>query len=167
MYCCDRAGRWRGPDPAHDRDPHVLAQFESHLVYLTMRGVAVANGQNFFGELPFGYGLLMPSVMSVLESKGDGLSIADQLRFVQACQSLFCAAAVAAYLAYRRRNRIGVLASLLLAGPFGPPPPRIWHPNQTDSARSGGTGMLALVLAARLQPRAPRGGWAPSPARRC
>jgi hypothetical protein len=109
--------------------------------------------------VPLGYGLLMPSVMSVLESKGGGLSIADQLRFVQACQVLFCAAAVAAYVAYRPRNRVGVLAALLLAGPFWATASLgIWHPNQTGFRSLGlAVGMLALVLAARLPPA--RAAW--------
>jgi len=147
------------PIPLMYTDPNILAQFESHLVYLTMRGAAVAAGQNFFGDLPLGYGLLMPSVMSLLESKGDGLSIADQLRFVQACQILFCAAAVAAYIAYRPRNRVGVLAALLLAGPYWATASLgIWHPNQTGFRSLGlAAGMLALVLAARLPPA--RAAW--------
>jgi len=152
-------GMFVNPIPLMEFDAVSLAQFEVHLLHLTMRGSAVAAGQKFFDELPLGYGLLMPSIMSVVDSKRHGLSIAGQLRFVQACQVLFCLAAAAAYLAYRPRNYLGVLAALLLAGPYWAAAGLgIWHPNQTGFRSLGlPVGMLALLLAGRLPPE--RAAW--------
>jgi hypothetical protein len=140
------------PIPFMFNDPVLLVQIETHMLSLSMRGAAVAAGQNFFDELQLNYGLLMPSIMSVLEMKRQGLSLAGQLRFVQLCQALFCLAAVCAYFAYRPRNHFGILAALLLAGPFWATAGLgIWHPNQTGFRSLGlPVGMLALVLAGRL-----------------
>lgn len=147
------------PIPLMAADPVSLAQFETHLLILPMRGAAVAAGQNFFNELSIDYGLLMPSIMSVFELKRHGLSIASQLRFVQVSQVLFCLAAVSAYMAYRPRNYVGILAALLLAGPYWAAAGLgIWHPNQTGFRSLGlPVGMLTLVLAARLPPA--RAAW--------
>ena len=136
-----------------------LAQFENHLHSLLWRGAAIAAGQDFFRELPLHYGVLMPSIMSVAEARGQGLSIAEQLRFVQAGQVLFSLAAVCAYLAYRPRNYVGVLAALLLAGPYWAAAGLgIWHPNQTGFRSLGlPLGMLGLMLAGRLPPK--RAAW--------
>jgi hypothetical protein len=135
-------------------DADSLSQVETHLQWLPLRGSAIAAGQKFFREVPIGYGLLMPSVMSVADLRSGGLSLASLLRFVQGCQILFCVAAVAAYLAYRPRNYLGVLAALLLAGPYWASAGLgIWHPNQTGFRSLGlPVGMLALMLAGRLAP---------------
>ena len=140
------------PIPFMFNDAVLLVQVETHMLSLSMRGAAVAAGQNFFDELQLTYGLLMPSIMSVLELNRQGLSLAGQLRVVQLCQALFCLAAVCAYLAYRPRNHLGVLAALLLAGPFWATAGLgIWHPNQTGFRSLGlPAGMLALILAGRL-----------------
>ena len=140
------------PIPLMEIPPDALAQFETHLLWLPMRGSAVAAGQQFFREVALGYGLLMPSIMSVVDVKQQGLSIGAQLRFVQACQVLFCLFAVCAYLAYRPRNYLGVLVALLLAGPYWASAGLgIWHPNQTGFRSLGlPAGVLALALTSRL-----------------
>lgn len=142
--------------PIMEVDPVAFVQFEAHLLWMLLRGSALAAGHNFFGELPMGYGLLMPSIMSVADLRSGGLSIATQLRIVQACQALFVVTAVAAYMAYRRRNYLGVLVALLLAGPYWATAGLgIWHPNQTGFRSLGfPAGMLVLMLAARLRPQA-------------
>lgn len=148
------------PIPFMFDDPVLLAQIETHLLSLSMRGAALAAGQNFFNELRLDYGLLMPSIMSLLEVKRQGLSVAQQLRFVQLCQVLFCLTAAFAYLLYRRRNYIGVLAALLLAAPFWSTAGLgIWHPNQTGFRSLGlALGMLTLV-AVRREPVARAAWW--------
>jgi hypothetical protein len=147
------------PIPLMEIDPTALVQFEAHLLYLPMRGAMVAAGQNFLDELPIGYGVLMPSIMSVIELKRHGLSIAEQLRFVQVCQLLFCIAAVCAYMAYKPRQYLGVLVALLLAGPYWVTAGLgIWHPNQTGFRSLGlPAGMLALMIVGRLPPS--RAAW--------
>jgi len=140
------------PIPILFGDPSLLVQLETHLLPLSMRGSAIAAGQNFFGNLQLDYGLLMPSIMSVIEVRFEGLSLAAQLRFVQACQILFCIAAVLAYFSYRPRNSLGILVALLLAGPFWATAGLgTWFPNQTGYRSVGlPLGMLALAVAGRF-----------------
>ncbi len=140
--------------------PDALAQLEAHLAWLPMRGSAIAAGQQFFREVSLGYGLLMPSIMSVVDAKLHGLSIGTELRFVQGCQVLFCVLGAWAYLAYRPRNYLGILAALLLAGPYWASGGLgIWHPNQTGFRSLGlPAGLLALAIAGRLPP-AKAAGW--------
>jgi len=147
------------PIPLLEIDPNALVQFETHLLHLPLRGAAVAAGQKFFGELPLSYGLLMPSIMSVMEVKSHGLTIGGELRYVQACQALFCLAAVVAYFAYHPRNPLGVLVACLVAGAYWTTAGMgIWHPNQTGFRSLGlPLGMLALVIAGCLLPR--RAAW--------
>lgn len=147
-------GLFVSPIPFLATDADSLVQLEAHLHWLPARGSAVAAGLKFFRDLPLGYGVLMPSIMSVVDLQSGGLSVAALLQFVQACQILFCLAAVAAYLAYRPRNYLGVLAALLLAGPYWASAGLgIWHPNQTGFRSLGlAVGMLALMLAGRLPP---------------
>lgn len=147
-------GLLASPITLMESDPVALVQFENHLLHLPSRGGAVAAGQNFFAELPMGYGLLMPSIMSVAEVWGHGKSLASQLRFVQICQVLFCLAAAGAYLLYRPRHYVGVLAALLIAGPYWTSAGLgIWHANQTGFRALGlPIGVLGLLLAGRLAP---------------
>jgi hypothetical protein len=135
-------------------DADSISQLETHLQWLPLRGSAIAAGQKFFQEIPIGYGLLMPSIMSIADLRTGGLSAEGLLRFVQASQVLFCGAAVAAYVAYRPRNYLGVLTALLLAGPYWASAGLgIWHANQTGFRSLGlPVGMLAMVLASRLAP---------------
>ena len=122
---------------------------------MTMPGSEIASGQNIFGEITYVYGVLWPSVMSVIDQSISQLSIGDQLRFVQVGQLLFCLLAVAAYFTYRPRAVAAVLAVVLLAGPFWPTAGLgIWHPNQTGY-RSLGLPLEFLILAlmGRHEPR--------------
>jgi len=146
------------PIPLMVDDPVGLAQFEMHLDSLTMSSRAIAAGYGF-DFLPYGYGLLMPSVMSVIDHLTHNLTIGHQLQFVQFCQLLFCIAAIAAYWCYRPRAYLGILAAMLLAGPYwitgglG-----IWHQNQTGFRSLGlPLGMLAMALAGRMA--LPRAAW--------
>jgi len=140
------------PIPLMQMDPVSLAQFETHLLHLPMRGAAIAAGQNFFAEQPPSYGLLMPSIMSVFETRWHEQSIASQLRFVQVCQVIFCLIGASAYLTYRPRHDVAVLIALLVAAPYWATAGLgIWHPNQTGFRSLGlPIGMLALILSARL-----------------
>ena len=152
-------GLFVSPIPIMEIDPNALAQFETHLFHVPMRGSAIAAGQKFFSEISLTYGLLMPSIMSV-EAKRYGLSIADQLRYVQACQVLFCISAALAYLAYSRRSGyVGVLAVLCMAGPYWSSAGLgIWHQNQTGfRSLFLPLGLLALMLTGRLSPA--RAAW--------
>jgi hypothetical protein len=139
------------PLPLMAADPVSLAQFENHILYLTMTGSAIAAGQDFFDQLPFSYGLLMPSIMSVFERRFHALAIGDQLRVVEVTQVLFALSAVAAYVSYRPRAVIGILVAVLVAGPYWASAGLgIWHPNQTGFRSLGlAVGMLALMLSAR------------------
>jgi hypothetical protein len=146
------------PIPLMVDDPVALAQFEMHLDGTAMSSRAIAAGYGF-NFLPYGYGLLMPSVMSVIDHVTHDFTIGHQLRFVQFCQLLFCFAAVAAYWCYRPRAYLGILAAMLLAGPYwitgglG-----IWHQNQTGFRSLGlPLGMLAMALAGRMS--LPRAAW--------
>lgn len=147
------------PIPLMAADPTSLVQFENHLLYLTLPGSALAARQNFFGELPFTYGMLMPSLMSVFEHRIHALSIGDQLRTVQAAQVLFALSAAAAYFAYKSRALLGILVALLIAAPYWSSAGLgIWHANQTGFRSLGlAIGMLSLMLAGRLEPN--RAAW--------
>jgi len=140
-------------------DPISLVQFENHLLYLTLPGSALAAGQSFFDQLPFTYGLLMPSLMSVFEHRIHALSIGDQLRIVQVAQVLFSLTAAAAYFAYRPRATTGILVALLIAAPYWASAGLgIWHANQTGYRSIGlAIGMLGLMSAGRLEPQ--RAAW--------
>jgi len=139
------------PIPLMVDDPVALVQFEMHLDGTTMASRAIAAG---FGldQLPSGYGFLMPSVMAVIDHVTHNFTIGHQLRFVQFCQLAFCFAAAAAYWCYRPRAYLGILAAMLLAGPYwitgglG-----IWHQNQTGlRSLTLPLGMLAMALAGRM-----------------
>jgi hypothetical protein len=147
------------PIPLMAADPTSLVQFENHLLYLTLPGVAIAAGQNFFDQLPLTYGLLMPSLMSVFEHRIHALSIGDQLRIVQITQVLFALTATAAYFAYKPRATAGILAALLIAAPYWVSAGLgIWHANQTGYRSLGlSIGMLSLMLAGNLHPN--RAAW--------
>jgi hypothetical protein len=67
-------------------DANSIAQHELHLLALVQPGSAIAAGQNFFKELPFNYGLLMPAIISVMDLRAGPLTVVDQVRFVQICQ---------------------------------------------------------------------------------
>jgi hypothetical protein len=135
-------------------DSNSIAQHEIHLLALVQPGSAIAAGQNFFGELPFNYGLLMPALISVIDHRLGPLTVGDQIRFVQICQVLFAITATAAYLGYRRRSYLGVFAALLLAAPYwSSAGPGIWHPNQTGMrSLTLPLGVLAMILGGRLRP---------------
>ena len=142
------------PVPMQVSDPVSLAQLELHLNSLMQPGSAIAAGQSFFVELPFNYGLFMPSIMSVMDLRFGRLNVGDQVRFVQLCQVAFTIAAVAAYLCYRRRSYLGVLVALLLAAPYWASAGiGIWHPNQTGfRSLTLPLGVLAMTLAGRFHP---------------
>jgi hypothetical protein len=137
--------------PVSDSDS--IAQLELHLLALLQPGSAIAAGQSFFRELPFNYGLLMPSLISIMDVWSGPLTVGDQVRFVQVCQLLFAIAAAAAYLFYRPRSYLGVLAALLLAAPYwSSAGPGIWHPNQTGMrSLTLPLGVLAMILAGRFR----------------
>jgi hypothetical protein len=147
------------PFPLAAADPDSLAQHELHLAVLTQPGSNIAGGQNLFKEIPFNYGLLMPSIMSVIDLRLGHLSVGDQVRFVQWCQALFALAAAAAYLCYRPRSYLGVLVALLLAAPYWSSSGLgIWHPNQTGfRSLTLPLGVLAMTLAGR--PRVEVAAW--------
>jgi hypothetical protein len=139
------------PIPLLQGDPNSLAQVELHLNTLTQPGVNIAAGQNFFEQIPFTYGVLMPSIMSIIDRRFGPLDIGDQIRFVQVCQVLFIMLAVTSYLCCRPRAYLGALAALLLAGPYWATAGLgEWHPNQTGfRALTLPIAMLALALAGR------------------
>jgi len=141
------------PLPIAATDPDSLAQHELHLTVLTQPGSNIAAGQDLFKEIPFNYGLLMPSIMSVLDLHLGRLSVGDQVRFVQWCQALFAIAAAAAYLWYRPRSYLGVLVALLLAAPYWSSAGLgLWHPNQTGfRSLTLPLGVLAMTLAGRFR----------------
>ena len=141
------------PFPIPGSDPSSLAQLEVHLTALTQPGTGIAAGQRFFIELPYNYGLLMPSIMSVIDLRLGRLSVGDEARFVQYCQALFAIMAAMAYLLYRPRNYLGVLIALLLAAPYWSTAGiGIWHPNQTGfRSLTLPLGVLALTLAGRVR----------------
>ena len=132
----------------------VLAQLELHSSAMTMPGVGISAGQNFFSGVPYNYGLLMQSLISIIDLKYGAMSIGDQLHFVQACQILFALLAVASYLYYRPHHYLGALVALLLAGPYWSSVGLgIWHPNQTGFRSLGlPLGMFALITLGRYQP---------------
>ncbi len=139
--------------------PVALSQFEQHLLLLTTAGPALSAGQNYFGDLPYSYGLIFPSIMSLFDRRFGGLSLGDQLQFVQISQFIFCAAAVAAYFTYRPNNRFGILIAILLAGPYWTTAGLgIWHPNQTGF-RSDAFPVGLLVLAVCVSMRPGRLSW--------
>ena len=142
------------PVPFAVNDPGAIAQLELHLLALVQPGSAIAAGQKLFREIPFSYGLLMPSMISVIESRIVSLTVGDHVRFVQYCQIAFSFTAVAAYFCYRPRNYLGILAALLLAAPYWSSAGLgIWHPNQTGMrSLTLPLGILALTLLGRLRP---------------
>lgn len=133
----------------------VLAQAELHISSLLLPGVGLSAGQSFFKDLPYNYGLLMPSIMSVIDHRYGPMSISDQLRFVQYCQVLFVLIASAAYFLYRPRNYFGVLVVLALAAPFwSSAHVAIWHPNQSGfRSLTLPLGALGLILVAKFRPK--------------
>lgn len=142
------------PIPILVSDPDSIAQVELHLAALVQPGSGIAAGQNVFREIPYSYGMLMPSIISVIDHRIGGLSVGGHIRFVQFCQVAFALTAAAAYFCYRPRSYLGVLAALLLAAPYwisgglG-----IWHPNQTGMrSLTLPLGILALTLAGRYRP---------------
>jgi hypothetical protein len=142
------------PVPWPVSDANSIAQIELHLLALVQPGSAIAAGQRFFAELPFNYGLLVPSLISVIDHRLGPLTVGDQVRFVQICQVLFTIAAAAAYLCYRPRSYLGVLVALLLAAPYWSSAGLgIWHPNQTGMrSLTFPLGILALTAAGRFRP---------------
>jgi hypothetical protein len=147
-------GLLTGPISWPVSDADSIGQIEVHLLALVQPGSAIAAGQSFFAELPFNYGLLMPSIISVMEHRLGPLTVGDQVRFVQICQVLFTLAAGAAYLCYRPRSYLGVLVALLLAAPYWSSAGLgIWHPNQTGMrSLTFPLGILALTIAGRFRP---------------
>ena len=133
-------------------DPVALSQFELHLLHLTMPGHEIASGLNFFDQLPMEYGLLSPSIMSVIDRFHHDMTLGNQLRFVQVWQLLFSVGAVVAYFSFRSRNLLGILFAMLLAGPYWATAGLgIWHPNQTGMRSIGlPLGILAIAFAGRL-----------------
>lgn len=143
------------PIPLPYDDPHVVAEAEAHLNILTQLGVNISVGQNYFEQIPFPYGLLMPSIMSVVDHRFGQISVGSQIRFVQWCQVLFTILAVAGYLCCRPRAYLGALAALLLAGPYWATAGwGEWYPNQSGfRALTLPIAMLALALAGRHHPK--------------
>jgi hypothetical protein len=146
-------GLLTSPIPFIAPDADVLAQIELHLNSLTLPGPGLSAGQSLFKELPFNYGLLMPSIMSVIDRRFGPMDVGDQARFVQYCQVLFALAATAAYLCYRPRNYLGIVIVLLLAAPYWTTAgPAVWHPNQSGlRSLTFPLGILALVLYDRFR----------------
>jgi hypothetical protein len=140
------------PIPLMAADPVALSQFEMHVLSLTMPGHAIVAGLNFFDQVPSGYGLLSPSIMSVIDTIKHNMTIGNQLRFVQVWQFLFSIAAVGAYFSFRSQNLLGILLAMLLAGPYWVTAGLgIWHPNQTGLRSIGlPLGVLAIALAGRF-----------------
>jgi hypothetical protein len=140
------------PIPLMAADPTSLSQFEMHLLALTMPGHEIAAGLNFFDQLPPAYGLLAPSIMSVIDHIKHDMTLGNQLRFVQVWQLLFTLAAVGAYFSFRPRNLLGILIALLLSGPYWATAGLgIWHPNQTGLRSIGlPLGILAIAFAGRF-----------------
>lgn len=143
------------PIPLLQGDPNSLAQVELHLNSLTQPGVNIAAGQNFFDQIPFSYGFLMPSILSVIDRRFGPTDVGDQIRFVQVCQVLFSVLAIAGYLCCRPRSYLGALAAILLAGPYWASAGiGEWHPNQTGfRSLTLPLSMLALVFAGRQRPQ--------------
>jgi hypothetical protein len=143
------------PIPLTAADAGVLAQHELHLNSLTVQGVGISAGQNLFKELPYSYGLLMPSLISVIDHRYGPMSVGDQARFVQICQILFALTAMAAYFCFRPRNYLGIWIILLLAAPYwASAGPAIWHPNQSGfRSLTFPIGILALIIVDRFRPR--------------
>jgi hypothetical protein len=107
---------------------------------------------NLIGQVPYGYGILAPSIMSVIDRRSHAMTIGDLLHYVQIMQLCFAVTAVAAYISYRPRNLFGVLTALLIAGPYWATAGLgIWHPNQTGFRSAGlPVGILAMTLVGRL-----------------
>lgn len=142
------------PIPFPVSDANSVAQIELHLQTLVQPGSAIAAGANFFREIPFSYGLLMPSIVSVIDHRFGPMTVADHVRFVQFCQVAFSLIAALAYFCYRPRSYLGVLAALLLAAPYWTSAGLgIWHPNQTGlRSLTLPLGILAMTLAGRCRP---------------
>jgi len=143
------------PIPLLAADPSALAQLETHLNSLTEPGIDIAAGLNLFDQLPFNYGLLMPSIMSVMDHRLGALTVGGEIQFVQWCQVLLTLTAVAGYLCYRPRAFLGVLAALLLAGPYWATAGLgEWHPNQTGfRSLTLPIAFLVLALSGRCRPK--------------
>jgi hypothetical protein len=104
------------PIPLLGSDPNSLAQVELHLNSLTQPGTDIAAGQDFFDQIPYGYGLLMPSIMSVIDHRLGHISVGGQIRFVQWCQVVFALTAAAGYLCCRPRAPRGAAARRSVLG---------------------------------------------------
>lgn len=142
------------PIPLIAGDPVSLAQVELHLNALVQPGSSMAAGQNYLREIPYSYGVMMPSIVSVIDHHF-GMTVGSHLRFVQFCQAAFALVAVGAYFAFRPRNYLGIAVATLLAAPYwisgglG-----IWHPNQTGMrSLTFPMCILALTLAGRYWPQ--------------
>ncbi len=135
-------------------DANSIAQIELHINSLVQPGSNIAAGQNFFSDIPFGYGILMPSIMSVIEHRFGAMSAGDHAAFVQYCQVAFVVIGTIGYFCFRPRNYVGILVALLLAAPYWATTGLgIWHPNQTGfRSLTLPFGILAIALAGRLRP---------------
>ncbi len=147
-------GLLTNPIPFIAPNGDVLAQVEVHINSLLLPGVGLSGGQSFFKELPYNYGVLMPSIMSVIDHRFGAMNIGDQAQFVQYCQILFAVTATGAYFSFGGRNYFGVLVALLLAAPFwASAHPAVWHPNQSGfRSLTLPLGVFALALIARFRP---------------
>jgi len=154
LTCIILPGMLSDPIPFIANSGDVLAQLELHIAAMTMPGVGISGGQDFFTGVPYNYGLMMPSLISLIDLKFGAMSIDDQLHFVQACQILFTVLAAASYLYYRPNQYLGVFVALLLAAPYWSSAGLgIWHANQTGFRSLGlPLGMLALVFLGRYRP---------------
>ncbi len=133
-------------------DPSAIAQVELHINSLVQPGSNIASGQNFFSEIPFGYGVLMPSIMSVIEQRFAPFTVGGHLAFVQFCQFAFLVLGTLAYFFFRPRNYVGIFVALLLAAPYWATTGLgIWHPNQTGfRSLTLPLGILTIAIAGRL-----------------
>jgi hypothetical protein len=158
VACLALPGFLTRPIPFSVSDPTSLAQLEMHLDVCTMPSRAIASGQLTFDQF-HGYGLLMISIMSVIDHWTNSLTIGHQLRFVQICQLLFILTATAAYLRYKPNAYFGVLVAISLAGPYWATAGLgIWHQNQTG-LRSLGLPLSMLALTLSRNASLPRAAW--------
>jgi hypothetical protein len=133
-------------------DAVSIAQIELHITSLVQPGTNIASGQNFFSDIPFGYGLLMPSIVSVLERRFGLFTVGGHATFVQACQAAFLILGTLAYFTFRPRNYVGIFVALLLSAPYWSTAGiGIWHPNQSGfRSLTLPLGILAIGLAGRM-----------------
>ncbi len=136
--------------PVSDGDS--IAQIELHINSLVQPGSNVAAGQNFFSDITFGYGVLMPSILSVIERRFGQFTVGGHAAFVQWCQVAFVVIGTLSYFVFRPRNYVGVLVALMLAAPYWATTGLgIWHPNQTGlRSLTLPLGILTIAFCARL-----------------